>query len=336
MRFFSSLYVGVAVCLLGCGSRSDLLDDSSTTQAVPLCSPGDPPVSMKLPFVGEIVAYGSQIYVASVTPGTMVAVPKTFGTPKVLITNAQWNASEAAHPGSHDGPYGPVVDGSGIYFRGFPYAFAVPRSGGVPRKISWGDVEVTHQLAVDASYAYSFVDGSWRRQPKPGGPATALDIVAPPKSYITWKNVAVTSTELFWAEGSSIWSAPKQGGTPALRAELSPRGSDQLRLDGDTLYFADEGLGDPKGLIGRIAPGGEAEILVNRAPSDFAVSRGELYWAEWTTGGAIFKLGADGEPVALHPLEAGAFTHAIAVDDSCVYWLSVVAPGQSTLTRAPR
>ena len=341
----------LSLTLVSCGARTGLdlpsgAGDASTPSSTPRCLPGDVPVSIEVPFFGDMTGFGNDLYITNADPATIGAVSKDLGTPRTLITPEDWHQAYLADPGSHTSPARPVVDATGIYFLDFPYAFMIPRTGGVPRKLQWADGEdITRQLALDDRYVYQFW-GTWQRVPKSGGAATTLAIELVPGMDVAPGNSVVHGSDLIWASGiwasgTKIWRANKSGGAPQQLADISPFGSDQLLLDGDTLYVADQGLVNEPGMIGAIpTQGGRFEELVDRAPACFAAKDESVYWAEWTTGDAVWRRDPAGVQTPLYRIPEGTFVHDMVVDESCLYWLTMHpgdrGPGVARLTRAPR
>lgn len=183
-------------------------------------------------------------------------------------------------------------------------------------------------------------DGTIRRLPKAGGPATViLDHQGEPLS------LAVDEQHVFWTVQSvrRLRRAPKAGGAfGGLAAEaLSPA---HMALDGtDVVFTRAEATLQDDSIVLRVPKGGGAATVLAHAPAGWkssavAVDADHLYFAVLdpdSRKGLLQRVPkSGGQPVTL--ASEALFPGAIAVDGTNVYLLAQRPDGKGELLRVPK
>lgn len=254
----------------------------------------------------------------------------------------------------------------------FPTTCAIrsrPTGGGLvttllnTASINTASYDIQSSIAADDSYIYlARAIGVISRRPRTATITTTLSYIAGKAEVNSdTPDVAVDGTYVYWAENvtgsggqparSSIYRAPKSGGSPQLMRSLTGTFVTKLRADGagGVYYLATESalIALPNMLV-RTFPSGSnftntftAGVYVN----DYAFDDAFLYWADHSaqTNGIlrikrVARNAMSGTPTVLADRGNTGAPRAgsIAVDASAIYWHEYRSPSGGPIYKLPR
>lgn len=199
---------------------------------------------------------------------------------------------------------------------------------------------IASNVAADTTHFYWLSgDGRVLRLAQSATEGTAPETIAatgsrfagfPPPSLI-----AVDDTSVYWNAGEALWRSDKTAGATPQRMLTGLRLVRDLRAaGGGALYVLD---GEELAAITRSA-GGVARRAVASGVFAFAVSAGEVLWAERAGDGFSLRSAPhSGGPAAVLHTDgtAGARVTAMAADAANVFWFARVASSPGRIWRMP-
>jgi hypothetical protein len=350
---------------LGCGSRTGLDSPSGDAGQQHVAQPmGQEPIedaTASADSVGGDDASGDMVFAdsadvrasAGCDPSSAPAVLVSDQKAVALVldaTRVYWaNGPDLRSVDKRGGPVailasgqaatGLGVDDSDIFWSndGYGSVWQCPKlGGGNPRNLSFVG-SVAAAIALDDTSVYwadssgDFSGGVWR-VPKTGGPSSMVTTTSSPAS-----DVAVDSAFVYWTDvsGKSVSKVALAGGTTTTLGSSGIFTPDHLRVDATFAYWT--AVYGSEGMVARVPKnGGDVTVLARgSAPAGLALDADYVYWTDSTEGalrktpiggGATVTI-ADNQPLA----------HAVAVDDSCVYWTTDwSSPGSGRILKGPK
>ena len=196
---------------------------------------------------------------------------------------------------------------------------------------------IASNVAADASHFYWLSgDGRVLRIAQRATEGTAPETIAatggrfagfPPSSLI-----AVDRTNVYWNAGGALWRSAKAPGSTPQRIRTGLRPVRDLRTAGGALYLLDGG----ELSAFTSSTGGVTRRVVATGVFAFAVSSGEVLWAERSADGFSIRSArhSGGPATVLHAERAaGAQVDAMAADAANVFWYARVAPAPGRIWR---
>lgn len=258
--------------------------------------------------------------------GTIMRMPKTGGTPSVLV-------SKQDEPGSI------AVDGKNIYWATKTALMKAELDGReVTRLVASRDS--LRNVTLDASNVY------WTATPKTGRNAGRVMKLAKvggrPVTLASEQNnpgsLALVSDTLYWTGGAQICKLPLAGGSPTALISSEPDLTD-MAVDGTNVYWM---TWTNATLTVKQMPlsGGAPLVLASRADSYsgmMAVAGRYVYWT--TRDNEVNRTPIGGGPTEVLNTETMYFdVFDLAVDDSSVYWadFAIWNMQHSTVSRVMR
>jgi hypothetical protein len=186
-------------------------------------------------------------------------------------------------------------------------------------------VDVSGRIVVDSKHVYFFGDGGIGSVPVTGGSARSIVSGIANLNYI-----AVDSENVYFSVELSVGTAPVEraplAGGPITVLAPNRDGANQVAVQGDVLYWAEQGDGSDNGAVMGVSTDGGTPFIISApqiGPEELVVDSENAYFTNWDNSGKtvvqVSLFTRMPEPLAtavFHPI-------SIAIDSSNVYFADV-------------
>jgi hypothetical protein len=305
MRLAKFVLIQALLCAsAACGDEGSSAPSPSSTEAqsklIMLAANQVQPRTIALD--GESVYWVNSHLVA----GGVYKVPKTGGTPVALYEGRMGNVESLA------------LDSANIYFPTGDAILAVPLGGGAPRMLALTNVL---SVAVANHELYWFesnpdVDSAWKVSVDGGEPTK---IPVPETASGSGRSLVTAAPDAVYVSDLSLVGAlriPLDGDAATRIIETSSSFPEvrNLATDSSHIFF---GSGESIAFV--TLAGGPASLLTPAHPGGISLYDGAVYFADIGVPGRILRIPKEGGVAEVLAEDQGA-PHAIAVDDTGVYW----------------